>query len=101
MDLTDTRLRLIITKNSAPRNREENILFNIIEVLTEIQNNYTKYNIRSNDQFNMVNYIYQNQNIKFDVKQNVNGRRKRLFLDEITEVVYTNKANIENIIFNW
>ena len=63
LDLTETRLRLIITKNSAPRNREETILFNIIEVLTEIQNNYDKYNIRSNDQFNMVNYIYQNQNI--------------------------------------
>lgn len=98
LDLTDTRLRLIITKNSAPRNREENILFNIIEVLTEIQNNYTKYNIRSNDQFNMVNYIYQNHNVKYDVKQNINGRSKRLFLDEITEVVYTNKTNIENII---
>ena len=98
LDLTETRLRLIITKNSAPRNREETILFNIIEVLTGIQNNFDKYNIRSNDQFNMVNYIYQNQNIKFDVKQNINGRSKRLFLDEITEVVYMNKTNIENII---
>ena len=98
LDLTDTRLRLIITKNSAPRNREETILFNIVEVLSEIQNNYSKYNIRSNDQFNMVNYIYQNQNVKFDIKQNINGRSKRLFLDEITEAVYSNKSNIENII---
>lgn len=98
LDLTDTRLRLLITKNSSPRNREETVLFNIVEILTEIQNLYSKYNIYSGDQYNLINYIYQNQNIKFDAKENINGRSKRLFLDEITDVVYNNKSNIENII---
>ena len=45
--MTDTRLRLIITKNSNPRNREENVLYNLIEVLTDIQSNFNKYNYRS------------------------------------------------------
>ena len=60
--------RLIIAKNSAPRNREENTLYNLIEILSDIQQNYKKYNYRSNDQLNLVNYIYQSQNIKYDVR---------------------------------
>lgn len=97
LELTDTRLRLIITKNSAPRNREESILFNIIEVLNDIQLYYNKYNIRSNDQYNMINYIYQNQNIKFDLKEEVNKKSKRLYLDELTEALYSNN-DVEKII---
>jgi len=89
---------LIIAKNSAPRNREENTLYNLIEILSDIQQNYKKYNYRSNDQLNLVNYIYQSQNIKYDVKQLVNDRSKRLLIDELTEVTYNNKVNVERII---
>ena len=59
LDISDSRLRLIITKNSTPRNREETILFSIIEVLNDIQMNYGAYNIRSNDQLNLINYIFR------------------------------------------
>ena len=98
MNLTDTRLRLIITKNSAPRNREENMLCNLIEVLNDIQMNYKKYDYQSNDQLNMINYIYQSHNIKYDVKELINNRSKRLLIDDLTEVVYNNKMDIEKII---
>ncbi len=98
LDLTDTRLRLIITKNSNPRNREENVLYNLIEVLTDIQSNFNKYNYRSNDQLNMANYIYQSQNIKYDVKETINEKNKRTLIDTLTEAVYSNKNNTEQII---
>lgn len=98
LSLTETRLRLIITKNSAPRNKEENILFNIIEILTDIQQNHTKYDYRSNDLLNMINYIYQSQNIKYDFKEEINNISKRNYLDNITETVINNKNKTEQII---
>ena len=51
LNLTDNRLRLIISKNSAPRNKEENILYNLIEILNDIQTNYKKY-IESSEKLN-------------------------------------------------
>ncbi len=98
LSLTDTRLRLIIIKNSAPRNREENVLYNMVEILTDLQENYLKYDFQSNDQLNMINYVYQSQNIKYDLKEQINNRSKRLFLDDLTEEVYDNKHDIEDII---
>lgn len=98
LSLTETRLRLIITKNSAPRNKEENILFNIIEILTDIQQNHTKYDYRSNDLLNMINYIYQSQNIKYDFKEEINNLSKRNYLDNLTEIVINNKNKTEQII---
>lgn len=98
LSLTDTRLRLIITKNSTPRNKEEEILFNLIEILNDIQTNYKKYDYRSNDQLNMINYIYQSQNIKYDFKEEINNISKRNYLDNITDVVINNKNNLEQII---
>ena len=95
--LTDARLKLIISKNSAPKNREEATLCNLIEVLADIQENYKKYDYRSNDQLNMINYIYQSQNIKYDAKELINNRSKRLLIDDLTEIVYSNKNNIESI----
>lgn len=100
LDLTDTRLRLIITKNSQPRNREENVLFNLIEVLNDIQMHYDKYNIRSSDQYNMINYIYQNQNIKFDTKEDglFKNKSKREYYDELSETLISKSDQIDNII---
>lgn len=98
LSLTETRLRLIITKNSAPRNKEENILFNIIEILTDLQQNHNKYDYRSNDLLNMINYIYQSQNIKYDFKEEINNISKRNYLDNITETVINNKNKTEQII---
>ena len=95
--LTDARLKLIISKNSAPKNREEATLCNLIEVLADIQENFKKYDYRSNDQLNMINYVYQSQNIKYDVKELINNKSKRLLIDDLTEIVYNNKNNIELI----
>ena len=98
INLTDARLRLIITKNSAPKNKEELMLCNLIEVLNDIQSHYKKYDYQSNDQLNMINYIYQNKNIKYDAKELINSRSKRLVIDELTDIVYSNKMNVEKIV---
>lgn len=100
LEISDTRLRLIITKNSLPRNREESILFNLLEILNDIQLNTNKYDLSLSKQINTINYIYQNQNIKFIQKEMpfLNNRTKREFLEDITNKLNIEKDNIENII---
>lgn len=92
LDVTDTRMRLIITKNSQPRNKEEAALFNIKETLTLYQNNYAKTFFQSNDLLNLANYIFSS-NTKFDYinteKKNYfksqSKTSKRVILDEVNE----------------
>lgn len=99
IDITDTRLRLIITKNSTPRNKEENILFTLLEILNDIQNTYKKYSLQSNSLLNMINYIYENQSIKYDCKTDLPFRTKdkREFIDYLNSEI-ENHDDIEKII---
>ena len=55
IELSETRMRLIITKDSAPRTREESILYNIKEILTMFQNKTANVQFQSNDIHNMIN----------------------------------------------
>ena len=50
----------------------------------------------------MINYIFQNKNIKYDNKEEglFKNKSKRLYLDEITEVLYDKNTNIEKIILS-
>src|SRR5690606_25088285 len=49
LKLTDTRMRLIITKDSNPRTKEETTVSNIKETLMSIQKNYQHMRYQSND----------------------------------------------------
>ena len=49
LKITDTRMRLILTKDSNPRNKEEKTLSQIKEVLRKIQKHYPKMRHQSND----------------------------------------------------
>lgn len=99
IDISDTRLRLIITKNSAPRNKEENVLFTILEILNDVQNTYKKYSLQSNSLLNMINYIYENQSIKYDSKSELpfSTKDKREFIDYLNFEL-DNHDDIEKII---
>lgn len=99
LDISDTRLRLIITKNSTPRNKEEGVLFTILEILNDIQNTSKSYSLQSNTLLNMINYIYENQSIKYDSKEQVifSNKTKREFVDYLNEELYSHD-DIEKII---
>lgn len=95
LDLTNTRMRLIITKNSSPRTNSETILFNIKELLTLCQMKYKDMETKSNDLINMANYIDDKKNIKYDYvktdkKQLLKSqslKSKRIHIDEINDEV--------------
>ncbi|HHX78456.1 MAG TPA: hypothetical protein GX695_01730 [Acholeplasmataceae bacterium] len=100
LDVTDTRMRLIITKDSQPRNKEETALYNIKETLTLYQNNYEKTLFQSNDLLNLANYIFSS-NIKFDFANSEKKHylksqaqtNKRVILDEINENLQIKEHN--------
>lgn len=101
LQLTDARMRLIITKDSAPRKKEETTVCNIKETLMSFQSNFVNIRYQSNDILNMVNYVYSHYNtIKYDyvplekktVLVSQNMKSKRVLLDEIIDNVNLNIA---------
>jgi hypothetical protein len=108
LDISDSRTRLIIIKNSTPRNKEEATLYNLKETLTNIQRNYKNLRFQSNDVLNIINYIYPNyKDIKFDfihtskrsVLKSQAATSKRIILDEINDQleIYIHKNDYEKI----
>ena len=90
IDLSDNRLRLIITKSSTPRTNEERILYTIKEILTDFAYNPNKQKIDTSTILNLVNYIYPKMGIKYDIYKddkrnnyNLSKKAKREILDEI------------------
>ncbi|MBQ7277472.1 MAG: hypothetical protein IJS58_09550 [Bacilli bacterium] len=109
IDISDNRLRLIITKSSTPRTNDEKILYTIKELLTDFAFHPDKVKIDSQTLFNLVNYIYPKMGIKFDVykddKRNnymLSGKAKREILDEINKTFNTiyNNNSVEKIILS-
>lgn len=96
LDISDNRARLIITKDSLPRTKDETTLYNIKEMLMMIQNDYDNIGYYSNDLYNMINEVLSHYNpIKFDTLQNgkksilqsQNFQSKRLLVDEVSKQV--------------
>lgn len=99
LNLTDNRLRLIITKTSEPRNKEEAILTRLMGVLTDFQNKTNLYGVKTIDQKNMITYIYDPKHeIKYDAKIMNNGMDKKQYLDQLTDILYSSDDNFESII---
>lgn len=109
LNITDPRMRLIITKDSSPRNKEETVLFKIKEVLYNIHQTFSKYMLNSADILAMLNHIYSQYNqVRFE-PLNLNrkmaispGKSKRVIFDE-TIAEYTNlfeKERYERIILS-
>lgn len=67
LELTDARMRLIITKDSLPRKKEETTVYNLKEMLITLQKNYHKTEYTSTDLLNMINYVFSHYNaIKYE-----------------------------------
>lgn len=109
LDVTDARTRLIITKDSTPRNKDETTLCNIKEMLTMFQKKYEDTRHQSNDLLNWINYVYShNKDIKFDyqtvdkkaILKSQALKSKRLIVDEISEAVeqIIHKQSFEKIV---
>lgn len=106
LDISDPRLRLIITKNSEARTRDEKVLHNIKEILTIFMQNPSRQQISASDLNNLINYIYPNQNIKYDIlkeeKKNVyhlvNAGSKREVVEELARFISSSEVeNTESI----
>ena len=108
LEISDSRMRLIITKDSSFRTKEESILYYAKETLLSIQKKHENIRFQSNDILYMLNYVYKQYNpIKFSyiplekrsVLQSQDKRSKRVILDEITECVenHMNKQSYELI----
>lgn len=108
LDISDNRMRLIVTKNSSPRTKDETKLYRIKEVLTTFQLKHHALTTQSNDLINIANYLNPSENIKFAyldenkkvILKSQSMRSKRILLDEINDKVnlILSKESFEPII---
>ncbi len=107
IDVTDARQKIIINKNSEGRTRDEKVLVNIKEVLKTFQYQAKKQVITTSSILNLINYIYPNQNVKYDVikeeKKNtyykVTTGSKRTLIDDIcSHLSRLENGSIEDLI---
>ena len=107
LDVTDARLRLIVMKNSEARNREERVLSNIKDVISTFQRNPKRQNLSSMDLNNIINFIYTNQNIKYDalkeeyknIYKPVTVGSKRKVIDDLYKALSKlEKGSVEGLI---
>lgn len=96
LNISDARTRLIITKDSNPRTKEETTLFHLKQALQNIQKNYKRIRHQSNDLLDLANYLYSHHHeIKFAlvptekkaILQSQASRSKRLLLDDINTAI--------------
>ena len=77
IDVTDNRLRLIIMKNSTPRNAEERIVSNLKTVLSQIRSSAKSFDFNSSDLLSYINTIYGPKYAKFSSSMVKGDRKKR------------------------
>lgn len=108
LEISDSRSRLIITKDSNPRNKEETTLYNLKETLIIFQKKYSQTRFQSNDLLNIINYVYSHYSgIKFEylpvekraILQSQAMKSKRLILDDVYQEIEKNldKKSFEKI----
>ncbi len=94
LDISDARTRLILNKNSNPRNKEENTLYNLKDILSSFQRESDRLPLQTNEFLNEINYVFNHYSkVRYDfvstkkrsVLQGEGDRSKRLLLDEIIQ----------------
>ncbi len=98
IDITDNRLRLIITKNSTPRNNEERIVANIKSVLKQIRPSAPLYGFNSSDLLAFINSIYGPKYARFSTSM-VKGDRKRRIPDQSLRLKINNVFDDYHVYF--
>ena len=109
LDITDNRLRLLITKGSNPMNSKEKMICGIMNVLNELKNDSKRQMLNSSDILMYLNYIFNNK-VKFDMTQikdrgltKVNERKSsRLAFDQVLDkyVSVLNSKSFEPIMLS-
>ena len=69
LDLTDNRMRLIITKDSNPRSLDEKTLYNLKEVLSSYQKFSEETTLDSSSLINTINFLFPTKTIKYDYER--------------------------------
>ena len=69
LDLTDNRMRLIITKDSNPRSLDEKTLYNLKEVLSSYQKFSEETTFDSSSLINTINFLFPTKTIKYDYER--------------------------------
>ena len=109
LDISEARTKLLIYKNSSPRNKQEKTLVNLKETLAYIQNNYNDLSLQSNDLYNLMNMVYSHYSkigyatIKDDgyslfVSQT--SKSKRVIVNKMNDIIVDaiNHDNIDKIV---
>lgn len=65
LNITENRMRLILTKDSTPRNKEEKTLKGIKDILERIRRNAKNYTFNGSDLLEYLNYIFGHGSHKF------------------------------------
>ena len=63
LDISDARSRLILTKNSNPRNKEENTLYNLKDILSSFQRESDRLPLQTNEFLNEINYVFNHYSL--------------------------------------
>ena len=98
INVTDNRLRLIITKNSTPRNNDERIVKGIKTVLTQIKASVKQYDFNSSDLLSYINTIYGDKYAKFSASM-VKGDRKKRIPDQSLRLKINNVLDDYHVYF--
>ncbi|MBQ8292228.1 MAG: hypothetical protein IJX78_00315 [Bacilli bacterium] len=98
VNVTDNRLRLIITKNSTPRNTEEKIVANLKSVLKQIRTSAPLYGYNSSDLLSYINSIYGAKYARFSTSM-VKGDRKKRIPDQSLRLKINNVLDDYHVYF--
>ena len=98
LDITDNRLRLIIMKNSSPRNNEERVVTGLKNVLTQIRTSAKSYDFNSSDLLSYINTIYGAKYAKFSTSM-VKGDRKKRIPDQSLRLKINNVLDDYHVYF--
>lgn len=109
LEVSDSRMRLLITKNSEPRTKDERIITKLKDVLLTISKTANQYPFNSSDLLSMINTIYGKNYAEF-IPDVIPGSRKKqiatrsvrhLFNSTIDEYnLYFEKNQYEHIILS-
>ena len=109
IDITDTRMRLLITKNSTPRTKDEQVVSKLKDVLFTIRKSAKLYSFNSSDLLSMINTIYGKNYatfkpdvIKGDRKKQIASRSLRHLFDATIDEynLYFEKNKYEHIFLS-
>ena len=107
LNVTENRMRLLLTKNSTPKTNDEKILANLKTVFTIIQNKGEELDLSTNEFLSLADLIFKGvtsigyRTIKKEVRYNLLSERKNVSLREEFEKIlnlyksYLRKKEVE------